>query len=117
LQFGGLPLRALERALTVDRLAYCQQIRMEVVQVLVEKLGWERRRAQASLRLYLEDAIEVSVRGAVHDVCRDPQDDMILECALNADASIIVTGDKDLLVVLQYRNIRIMTARQYVELA
>ena len=41
---------------------------------------------------------------------------MIVECALNAGADVIVTGDKDLLVIEQYESLRVMTARQYVEL-
>jgi putative PIN family toxin of toxin-antitoxin system len=89
---------------------------MEVVRILMEKLGWEKQRVQSSLRLYVEAGVQVAIHGAISGVCRDPKDDMVLECAVNADASVIVTGDKDLLVVKQYRNVRVMNARQYVEL-
>jgi len=109
-------MRALERALTLDRLAYCEEVRREVEQILAEKLGWERQRVVSSLNLYLEEAIRAPVRGLIHGVCRDPKDDMILECALNANAAAIVTGDKDLLVLQRYRDLRVLTARQYVEL-
>lgn len=30
-------------------------------------------------------------------LCRDKEDDMVLECCLSADADILITGDKDLL--------------------
>lgn len=30
-------------------------------------------------------------------VCRDPSDDMLLECCLAAEAEYLVTGDKDFL--------------------
>ncbi len=40
---------------------------------------------------------------------------MIVECAVNADADLIVTGDKDLLVLESYGEIRIVTGRQYLD--
>ena len=43
------------------------------------------------------------------NVCRDPKDDRILELALNGDASVIVTGDIDLLVLNPFRGVRIVT--------
>jgi putative PIN family toxin of toxin-antitoxin system len=32
-------------------------------------------------------------------VCRDPEDDMLLECCLEAKADFLITGDKDLLAI------------------
>jgi putative PIN family toxin of toxin-antitoxin system len=116
MHFGGTPLRALERALAVDQLAYCDEIRTEVIRVLTDKLGWEKTRATTSLRLYLRGALRTMVKGELHGVCRDPNDDMVFECAVTARARVIVSGDKDLLTVKDYRNIRILSARQYVDL-
>lgn len=42
-------------------------------------------------------------------VCRDPDDDRILELAVSGHASFIVTGDDDLLVLSPFRNIEIVT--------
>ena len=47
--------------------------------------------------------------------CRDPKDDMFLALAINGDADTLVTGDKDLLVLAQYQNIRILTARAFLD--
>jgi len=47
-------------------------------------------------------------------VRRDPKDDMLFECAVRAKAEIIVSGDKDVLEVGEYRGIRVITARQYL---
>lgn len=116
LQFGGTPLRAVEIALVLDRIVYCEEIQTEVLRVLNEKLGWEKKRAKASLRFYLQNATRVPVHGPVRGVCRDPKDDMVFECAANGNANVIVTGDKDLLTVGIYKEIRVVTARQYVDL-
>jgi predicted nucleic acid-binding protein len=42
-------------------------------------------------------------------ICRDPKDDKYLELALACNASAIITGDKDLLVLHPYENISILT--------
>lgn len=42
-------------------------------------------------------------------VCRDPDDDAILATALAAQADMLVTGDKDLLVLGSYEGIPIVT--------
>jgi predicted nucleic acid-binding protein len=38
---------------------------------------------------------------------------MVLECAINAEAQLVITGDNDLLAVGLFRNIRIVTPRTY----
>ena len=45
-------------------------------------------------------------------VARDPDDDQVLACALAAKASLIVSGDRDLLELGTVRDIRILTAAQ-----
>jgi uncharacterized protein len=47
-------------------------------------------------------------------VCRDPNDDHVIATALALNADVIVTGDKDLLALSQYRSIRILTARAFL---
>ena len=46
-------------------------------------------------------------------VCEDPDDDKFLECAIAAEAPLIVTGDKQLVKVLGYRGIEIMNPRKF----
>ena len=113
LQFGGVPLLALEKALTVDRIATCKQIENEIARVLTEKMGWEADRVAETLASCLVEAIRVPVTGEVQGICRDPKDHMVLECAVNAHADLIVSGNKDLLAVGSYKCIRIVTAREY----
>jgi len=113
LQFGGMPLLALEKALTVDRIATCKQIEDEIARVLTEKMGWEADRVAETLASCLVEAIRVPVTGEVQGICRDPKDHMVLECAVNAHADLIVSGDKDLLAVGSYKRIRVVTAREY----
>ena len=48
--------------------------------------------------------------------CRDPEDDRILELAVNGNASIIVSGDTDLLVLNPFRSIQIATPAELLKL-
>jgi uncharacterized protein len=52
----------------------------------------------------------------VTGVVRDPNDDMIVACALAAGADYIVTRDKDLLSLGEHEGIRIVTPRQFLDL-
>lgn len=46
--------------------------------------------------------------------CRDANDNMLLELAVNGRATVIITGDKDLLVLHPFRGIAITTPMQYL---
>ena len=48
----------------------------------------------------------------VHD---DPDDDAVLSCAMAADGDVIVSGDRHLLKLVQYKSIRIMTAVRFLK--
>ena len=54
---------------------------------------------------------EVVVPAALTEpVSRDPDDDLVLATALGAEASLIVSGDRDLLELGTFRDIRILAA-------
>jgi len=46
--------------------------------------------------------------------CRDPKDNKFLELAVAGNADCIVTGDKDLLELHPFRNIRIITPKEFL---
>ena len=48
--------------------------------------------------------------------CRDPKDDKFLSLAVTANASCIITGDKDLLVLNLFQNIPIVTPAEFFQL-
>ena len=50
----------------------------------------------------------VEITKAVKDVCKDPDDDKFLSCALSAKIKFIVSGDKDLHRLQMYKSVRII---------
>lgn len=47
--------------------------------------------------------------------CRDAKDDKFLNLAVDAGATAIISGDKDLLVLDPYKSIRIMDASEFLD--
>lgn len=47
-------------------------------------------------------------------VCRDPNDDMLIEAAIAGNATLIVTGDEDLLVLDKFETVRFVTPRTFL---
>ena len=61
------------------------------------------------------DTVEVIDAVAEVDVCRDPDDNKFVACAVDAQAIFVVSGDKDLLAVEHYDEVEIVTAKDFYE--
>lgn len=66
------------------------------------------------LRL-LEEAEVVETEEQI-SICRDPAGDKFFECAVSGSAEHIVTEDKDILAVGEYRGVKAITAGHFVTL-
>jgi putative PIN family toxin of toxin-antitoxin system len=118
LQFAqrrGTPRLAMEKAAKEDTIAICREIENEILRVLPMKFKWRAEDAHTAIRLVCPFPLRVEITGALR-ACRDPNDDMVLECALLAGAQAIVAGDKDLLTLGSYKQIRILTPSEYLAL-
>ncbi len=114
-QFSGAPLKLVDYALDEHQVALCDSIVHEARTVLRERFAWSASRIDEAFSDYFAEVDLVRIRGMVHGICRDPNDDMILECAVAANADVIISGDKDLLALDQYEGIRILTPRAFLD--
>jgi putative PIN family toxin of toxin-antitoxin system len=77
-------------------------------------------RANISAARLVEDyrrlAVLVEPQPLPAPVSRDPDDDHVLACALAAEAALVVSGDDDLLSLGTFRDSRILTAREALDL-
>ena len=83
-----------------------ENILVEVSRKLRDKFEFDR----GDIVSYLTslDQVVTKVRPSREiQASRDPNDNMILECAVEAKAALIITFDKDLLSLKQYEDIRI----------
>ncbi|PYX73793.1 MAG: putative toxin-antitoxin system toxin component, PIN family [Acidobacteria bacterium] len=116
LVFGGLPRRIFE---LVEggycELFYAAEIQEETRRVLRDKFGWDEDRLDRYLRTLWSLGKRVVLRHRVNAVREDPDDNRILECALAADADVIVSGDRHLLKLGAYEGITILTPRDFLK--
>ncbi|HEY5330948.1 MAG TPA: putative toxin-antitoxin system toxin component, PIN family [Acidobacteriaceae bacterium] len=117
LQYGGVPMHALELALIDDNFLICSEIEVEVVRIMGAKFRRSPESVLERMAAFTENATRGVVTGNISGICRDPKDDFILECAITGNADVIVTGDKDLLSLGTHGSIRILTPRQYLDRA
>lgn len=66
------------------------------------------------LEYVLQNAEIYSAQPLTTPVCEDPEDDKFLACALEGGSNVIVSGDRHLLKVSGYHNIKILKPRDFV---
>jgi putative PIN family toxin of toxin-antitoxin system len=93
---------------------------LELLEELSEALGrdkFNRYVTSEEREEFLESLIErielITPVGTIQ-VCRDPKDDMVLSLALTGKANYIISGDNDLLVLNPFRNVKIVTAEEFL---
>jgi putative PIN family toxin of toxin-antitoxin system len=114
----GLPARLIQHASKNEiQLFTSHALLAELDEVLhrkklakaVENTGFS---ADQLLSHYRRLAYRVTARQLIKRISRDPDDDHVLACALAARADLIVSGDRDLLVLKSFREIPIVTAAE-----
>jgi len=92
----------------------CPIILQEFERVLIKKFFATRNEAQSALKIVSEAMHQIVLPSQPEQgVCRDPDDDAILACALEAKADYLVTGDADLLELKMFKGFRIVTPRNF----
>ena len=82
-----------------------------------KKYGLSHDQMERLILLLEKDAIVVPGLSAVTGaIPKDPDDEIFLSAAIDAKADIIVSGDRQLLDLGEYKDIPIFTVRQFLEL-
>ncbi len=103
----------LEQCVHQHEIVASASLLRELHRVLVNKFGYSRREANEVERLLKARMILVSPQPLDGPVCSDPDDDVILATAVAGDCRCLITGDKDLLKLQQFRGIDIITPEQF----
>ena len=113
LVYGGLPRELLTRVFRGEVTLVTSTVLMnELEEVLVARFAHDPSLAR-TVRAEIELLAEVVDVKDLERVARDADDDAVLAAAIAGEASAIVTGDSDLLVLVEHRGIRIVTARDF----
>ena len=113
------PRRALDLALQNGKVLLSFPTLVEIHEVL-NRAHFRRYVDEADIRTFLAALIRETTWIDVDQrisVCRDPKDDKFLELALSGNATHLVSGDNDLLVLHPFRGIQILPPHRFLELA
>jgi putative PIN family toxin of toxin-antitoxin system len=114
---ASVPGRAVNEAVERHKLLLSAETLRELLRVL----------ARPRLQRYIDPRMAADAVGLVArlaemvrptsriDVCRDSDDNRVLELAVDGRADVIVSGDNDLLSLRAYRDVRIVTPRQFLD--
>ena len=97
-----------------DRLIISRDILDELLGVLARKFARDREEL-ARVAVFITELGELISPRRSFRVLKDGSDNRILECAVAGHADAIVTGDREMLRLGGFEDVRILTLRQYLE--
>ena len=118
LSFSGNERRVLELA-DIGRfdLYLSPYILQEVSSVLARKFGWSQERLALALRMLRDTATVIEPRRLPPIIQTNQADNRILECAVEASAEFLITGDRrHLLPLAVHEGVRIINAANFLSL-
>ncbi len=119
--FGGIPEKAIRMAFAETDIYVSPSILKEYREVPLI-LEDENKLTQAQLKALISGLAAFVTRTiVVHprkkiSICRDPADNMLLECCFESKADILISSDRDLvdIKVLPF-HLKILTPRKFLE--
>ena len=115
LNFGGTPeeILALGKAGAIQLFA-SPPILKEVEGVLLRKFHWSARATREAIAAIQEFTQLVQPKETIRLITEDEPDNRILECAVEASADVVITGDRHLRGLQQFRGVPIVSPGEFV---
>lgn len=114
--FGGAPAELLRAAIRGEiELVTSPVLLAELARVLADKLGFDEAHVADVVRQLVRVATVVRPTQTLGIVVDEP-DNRVLECALEGETGLIVSGDRHLLDLGAYEGVRIVRVAAAVEL-
>jgi putative PIN family toxin of toxin-antitoxin system len=111
----GLCEAVFELCLERHHIVSCAGLLSEVGGKLSRKLRLPRAVVEEYVQLLRDHAEILSPDRVKVGLCRDPADGMVLGLVVPGRVDVIVSGDKDLLVLKKFETARIITPRDFWE--
>ena len=114
--FGGKPADLIRMVLARSVSAVATQEILneyqDTIDYLLQKYGGKHLNFSA---VPIFSAMEIIIPTSRINICRDPDDNKFLSCAVDGCCYYIVSGDKDLLTLKEYQDVKIVTVSQFFE--
>ena len=109
--------KALNKAIATGELAISKATFEELIEVIFRK-KFDKYFPDENERWAVVKNIELNATLFLPDIfvtdCRDPRDNKFLELAVFANATCLISGDKDLIVLYPFRKISILNAVDFI---
>jgi len=89
-------------------------ILLEISQKLKDKFDWDKEQILIVVKTISKTALIVSPKQRLHVVKTDRNDNKIIEAAVESGARFIVSGDKHLLDIKTYHDIKMMSPSAFL---
>jgi putative PIN family toxin of toxin-antitoxin system len=119
LRRGSTPWRAVRDVLEHGELLVSDATLAELEEVL-RRPRFDRYVSRTLREQFLTTLPEFATRVAIVErvkACQDPQDDKILEAAINGQADFLLTGDRALLAMKTFGSVAIVSPSGYLRIA
>ena len=116
--WGGNSQKIIDRIVEgIDELYISNEILNEISDVMSRP---KFKSTSEIIRKYIQSIEKIGkkvfISGKIKGICRDKEDDDIIECGITSGADCLITGDDDLLVLGSYQNLKILSIRDYLNM-
>ncbi len=80
---------------------------------LKSKFNYSHEEIEEVIELLVSKLKVAEIKGTKINICRDKDDNKILATAIEVKAEVIISGDKDLLVLKKYKEVNILSPREF----
>lgn len=116
LNFGGTPEEVLVLAKAgAIQLFISPPILKEIEGVLLRKFCWSAKATRNAIAAIQESTQLVRPKETIRLIVEDEADNRILECAVEAGADVVITGDRHLHALQRFRGVPIVSPGEFVE--
>lgn len=113
--FGGKPDEILHLGSKKKiQIITSSQILAECIEVLRKKFKADKRQILKFQKILNRASTSVEPRETILFVIRDPDDNKFVEAAVEGNCEYIVSGDKNLLDLKEYKDIKIVSSAEFI---
>jgi putative PIN family toxin of toxin-antitoxin system len=114
----GNPRKVFDRVANgLDELFITDDVLKEILTVMSrKKFDLNIKEIEDYINIIENYSIKIICRNTAEEISRDKDDNKILQCGLEGNVEFIITGDEDLLVLKNYRNIKIVNPKEYLNI-
>ncbi|GHU01061.1 hypothetical protein FACS1894147_00200 [Spirochaetia bacterium] len=114
----GNPRKIFDRVTNgLDELYITDKILQEIVTAMSrKKFDADKKEIEDYIKIIESYSIKLFPKNVEEKISRDKDDDKILQCGLEGNVDFIISGDDDLLVLKNYRGIKILKPKEYLNI-